>query len=298
MIHDETGDHGIAPDLLIRNDDIALVYLTEDKKHDLRYEVRSRDGLSMQCRAFLSRTSIALAVSTHFLSTENRLQWKRMLGEGVSLALGGDLETADEIWNKAHAFLTNRAEESARMWYVQACVGLIIALLTAYGIFDASLQYIEPSKLATNPNDASMYQMGEDDVYSIKYVLLALISGAVGAGFSVLVRIGNLTIDPAAGWRSHYGEVLFRMTIGALAGAILIIGWQAEVFATFMKADSGSTGDLVIRASRASFKADFWKMIILALVAGASERMVPSLLQQLSNNSTNEIPAQAENESA
>ena len=125
-----------------------------------------------------------------------------------------------------------------------------------------------------------------------------VLSGSVGAGFSVLVRIGNLTIDPAAGWRSHYGEVLFRMTIGALAGAIIIIGWQAEVFATFMKADPGSIGDVIVRASQASFKSDFWKLVILALVAGASERLVPSLLQQLSSKSTDEPSATADNVSA
>ena len=87
------------------------------------------------------------------------------------------------------------------------------------------------------------------------------------------------------------------MTIGGLAGGIIIIGWQAEVFATFMKSDPDIVGDAVMRASQDSFRRDFWKMIILALVAGASERLVPSLLQQLSDRTGSQQPESIDSQS-
>ena len=61
-----------------------------------------------------------------------------------------------------------------------------------------------------------------------------------------------------------------------------------------MKSSSQVVGETTMRASQQSFNEDFWKMTIMALVAGASERLVPSLLRQLSDRAANEKPESTE----
>jgi hypothetical protein len=281
----------VAPGLLIRDDETARVYLTANAEMNVVYELGQNTVLPQECHALLANIRISAAVPMAYLAAPNRRLWRQMLGEATALAVGGDLDAARKVFETANKFLTDRAGEAARMWYVQAILMLVILLLTLYGISDVIL-----TQLSEQP--VFHIHIDEEITYTLKYLLLAVIGGTVGAGFSLLVRVGKLRIDPAAGKWAHYGEVLYRLTIGAGAGFVIIVGWQAELFATFLKSPPVAPsipflGDVAMRASGVMFLEDFWKMLIMAVAAGSSERLVPSLLEKFSSQTVAEGQEQA-----
>jgi len=250
---------------VIRQGDTVSVYLSDD---DAELNVRRESTTVLSERQeFLARIRISKAASNAYLSKASRETWEQMLNEATSLAVGGHLKTAKDIFSDAEEFLESRAGEQARLWYVCS---------TVVGIVIFYLLYLSSTLLSL------FMEESDPGLVALQYGLLAMISGVIGAGFSLLMRVTKLTVDPAASRNAYFIEAAFRLTIGALAGLTIVIGVQAEVFATFLKVDPSTVEDMAKRATTAGFEADFWKMAILALAAGYSERLVPSLLKQVS----------------
>jgi len=90
--------------------------------------------------------------------------------------------------------------------------------------------------------------------------------GSLGALISVLLRSDQLEIDASAGRRVHYFEGIMRALIGALAGLLFVLAVKSNV---------------LLGAINRSDKA-FTILLAVSIVAGASERLLPNLINQIS----------------
>jgi hypothetical protein len=87
--------------------------------------------------------------------------------------------------------------------------------------------------------------------------------GALGAGFSLIVRIGSFPADPAAGRNLHTREALARFFVGIMGAfvAYLALGTK-QLLPAFTDASIAS-------------------LLLVAFVAGTSERFVPNLISRV-----------------
>lgn len=113
----------------------------------------------------------------------------------------------------------------------------------------------------------------------------AAAAGAVGAFFSISLGIRSRTVLPDLLRTSNLMDALLRVTIGFIAGAVLMALLKARLV-------NFHFGD----ASLAD--ADALAVVIIGFVAGFSERMVPDLLEKANANTAPALPALGGNPAA
>jgi hypothetical protein len=169
---------------------------------------------------------------------------RSMLGESfVRLFDDGDAVNANVVLDQAEAFLSARSRERARIWSL-ASTALTTVLLGGLG-------FLLFWALRGRPATAELS--------------LAAGAGTLGAFVSVLLRSANLGTDVFAGSRVHYVDGAMRVVVGAAAGLIFTLAIKADLLLGLV---NRSENRLAVLA-------------IVALVAGASERLLPSLIRQL-----------------
>lgn len=253
--------------LAIEQNDDFMVFVNPET-NEVGYKILNPTSIEsdkqIETFSLLSKAKLLALVPTYLTKT-SLLSFQKTICEAMAMAIRGDLKGAEEVLEDAKTYIVNRTQETAKIWYVQAIITVLVAIWFPYFILSATMN-------ATG--DAAEV----DRFFTIKVQILAIGCGALGAGFSLLIRIGTVPVDPSSGRWAHYSETLFRLTVGSLAALIIIFGLQAEVFAGFAKVAS-QDGQMTQQA----YLATFWIHGIFSIAAGASERMVPGLLQQLTN---------------
>lgn len=228
------------------------VYLDEDAYVEWRTTDDFPDEEVQGFGEVLNRVSLLEGRSDTLLAPPHLLALRRMLGEGVARLLDDmNSKAATAILDDAERYLQARSTERARTWYVSAA-----AVTAAVFLLAAALVWLLREWLgyAEHPGP-------------IELILTALL-GSLGALISVLRRSGVLPMDAAAGRRAHFFEGAARIVLGT-AGAFLVgLAVKANLFlgAIQTAADGGSR--LALLAA-------------VCVIAGASEQMVPDLIQRV-----------------
>jgi hypothetical protein len=232
----------------------AVVYLDEDLYTEW-YLLVGECPSDPASGAVFTRVSRLESVPIDHLRPANRLAFRRMIGESVARLLADrNPAAAASALDMAEEFVKARNEETSRLWYLAAtvvfaamvgCIGLVLwacrgSLVTVFG----------PVGLR---------------------VVLGACAGAAGAFVSVSFRLGRLGLDPAAGWPLHALEAFTRVA-GGMAGALLVaLCLHAKVLLALPSgaADTGAPSSQAMALALA-----------LCMIAGASERLVPNLIEQ------------------
>ena len=99
-----------------------------------------------------------------------------------------------------------------------------------------------------------LFRIPHDTAYS------AVLLGVIGAAFSLLSRYNRLAVDAGAGRAAHYWETAARLVVGGTAGFMA----QLAIHADF---------------ALSALRANEWGILFAFMVAGSSERLMPSLLR-------------------
>lgn len=213
-----------------------------------------------RCKGFstvLNRVAELEAIPIDVLKVSQRKAFRTLVAEGIARALEEeDTSSSAAVHDKAEQYIRARLSEVARFWYLR--VALAAALLLSCGM--AALAAVRGSI-------ADRAFLG----FSI-----AVIAGGLGSAFSLMTRAGAMHLDPAAGAKLHTYEAIARITSGAL-GALLV--------------------GLVIRSGLvlpALKHADSTIVVLICLVSGVSERLIPNLISELEKrfNADQQRPAQ------
>jgi hypothetical protein len=199
-----------------------------------------------------STVALLETLSTALLPSERVGPFRRLLGEAISRILGDkDADKARQTVETARMYLQARALETARTWYlVTACVIVSIALVTALII------WLLRAKIA---------RLAGTDAFEVG---LGGLAGALGAFISILTRLAQpdrIKVDAGAGAAIHRLECGARIAAG-MAGALLTaLAVKADLLLGFAK----------------SANHHFAFLMVICIVAGASERFVPGLIKRV-----------------
>lgn len=205
---------------------------------------------SADFNGILNRVAALEATPSDELRPTMKLQFKRLLGEGVARALDEDYEGARAILDEAHTYITARSQEASRSWYLSAS-GIVTVPFLLVGLFS----WIFRDSLRTI--------LGA----TVFWLVISACAGAAGALLSVIWRTGKQQFDSSAGRHLHYLEAASRICAGAISGILVGAAVQAQLFLTALI----HNGNMPM------------VMMLSALASGSSERLATSIMADLSN---------------
>lgn len=207
--------------------------------------------------AVLNRVAALECIPNEQHSRNVRLNFKRMIGEGIARGLDHDYESAKNILQQASSYIGDRNVEVARYWQLStACILGSLSLLT--GISSWALR------------DLLIRELGEPAFA----LLLAGLAGSLGAVLSMIFRMGHSYPTSEAPKQLHLLEAISRGIAGCLSG-VLIAG--AIKIGLILPALVRSGDTLAV-------------MLVAAMTSGASERWAPSLIAKLEGSSGKHQP--------
>jgi hypothetical protein len=211
------------------------------------------DSFAIDFGKVLLRLAEVESIPIGMLPRDKQLSCRRLVAEAVARALDDrKVDAALGVLDKAEAMIRTRLAETARVWYL--CSGLFgIAAGSAVAALAFAIGDIE---FATAFSSTAGFA-------------IPLCFGTIGAGFSLISRMGSFPADPSAGRLPHALEATARLVVGTI-GALLV------VLATF--------GGVLLPGTTtpgAAGVAGFATVLLLSFVAGSSERFVPNLIGRL-----------------
>lgn len=172
-------------------------------------------------------------------------EFRTLLGEALVCAFENDYGTANKMVASAAAYIDARSQEKSRIWYLAACLWTAGPSALFAVIFSIN-------------KDALVIAFGP----TLYWAFLAALAGAIGALFSVILRIGRLSVDCASGKSLHCLEGFSRILAGTISGTFVAVSFYSGIFFP-----------AVVQAERAHYA-----VILLAMISGIAERSAVSLI--------------------
>jgi hypothetical protein len=232
-------------DWLIDSDKDYIVYI--DKQGYVEWNMNHNDMLGPATGPSLNKIAWLEAVDTSHLKHRQIESYQRMIGEGVARLFQKNLSAAQAAFDVADTWITARNNEVARRWYLRGAGIVALLSLVAVCILAA---HIEASRAKFSP-------VGYN-------ILMGTAMGGLGAWLSVIQRSRRTELDVAAGPLLHHLEGAFRIIAGTLGAFLVALAIQA---------------DLINGAKE--FLKGLPAIMVVCMVAGTSERLVPSLIEQI-----------------
>ena len=252
--YDETKWPGLDVKRLILETDGFIVFIDNDTDVDWRTTNQYDEGAKVESgdlNDILNRAAILECIPNDQHGETIRMNFKRMIGEGVARALDNDHQNATKILDKAESYITDRNIETARFWQLTTSTicGVCFALI---GVCLWSLRNL-------------LFPVWGETAF---FLLFSAVAGAVGANLSFIFRIGNAKITSEAIRRLHILEALSRIFGGAISGVAISLLVNLGILVPLFK----NVGNMPLA------------MLGAGLIAGASERWVPSLIVKIENS--------------
>jgi hypothetical protein len=241
---------------LIVQDDNCFVYLDSDLYVEWEYDdnkIPDKEGSG----AVFNRISLLESIPMRHLSTENQVAFKRMVGEALARLLTQcDLRAANEILDKAEVFINARNSEVARRWQLSAA-----AVVCAIALLVGGILWIERS--------VSLMMLG-DFAFS---VVIGACAGGLGATTSLLLRIRQMAFDVSAGRDAHHFDGAIRVLAGMAGAVVALLAVRVNLIGGIVN----------------GMPHPFAALMLVCVIAGASERLVPDLINRLEGTFESEL---------
>ncbi len=230
----------------------CIVYLCQDLYVEHWYTDNFVEPEEKVYSEVIGRMTHLEAQSMNLLAPEHMEPFRFMIGEAVARMLDEKTsEHAMEIMDKAEDFMNKRSKERARIWYLFASFLTAIPFL----LIGLGLWLLQTPIIARY--GASAFQ-----------VAFGAFLGAPGALLSVITRSTNINVEAAAGPRIHYLEGGARVIVGVIGAFIAALAVKAN-FALGVINDT---------------KAGLPLLMLLCVIAGYSERLVPELIHRVEDS--------------
>jgi len=174
--------------------------------------------------------------------------FKRQLGEALVRAFEGDYENARKMVKLAQEYILKRNIEQSRFMFLVSC-----GVTTGVAVFFATIFWLLREQLILNLGN------------TVFFVSLSILIGSLGALLSVILRMGKTTLDYNASKKLHYLEGSSRVVAGMISAFIVALCIKTGILLPiFTKIESTNIA-----------------MVLGGLIAGASERFAPSIINKL-----------------
>lgn len=235
---------------IILNSDHFVVYLATD----LSIQWRTTDDHveSAHCGEILNLVATLEGQSQFLIDRVVAIGIRSRIAEGLARCLAGyPKENSLSVLREAEQELAARNKETSWMWYFRSAYLVTGSLVVCFAMFWAWREHFR-------------LLLG----HTAFEVLLGSLCGSVGALLSVTARGDRLVMDANAGKRIHTLEGLSRIGAG-LIGALLVA----------LAIKSGLVlGGVQFSGNQLAL------LLAFCIVAGASERLVPSLIESVESS--------------
>jgi hypothetical protein len=180
----------------------------------------------------------------------NKMAYKKMLGSVIARILDdGESASARKLLAIVDERINEHGRERVRMIYIKSALVtvVVVALLLILILIFQKL----------------LYQNGWGSFRCL--VTYCSLLGGVGAFITTFARFNNYTGSLVAGIEIHRLDGFLRIFYGLIAGLIIILAIKANVVVGFANDKSQSIP---------------WLFYFLAMIAGASEILIPNLVKQ------------------
>lgn len=176
------------------------------------------------------------------------LNFKRQIGEALIRNFERDFDNAGKMLELAKQYIIARSSEKSRFLYLKSS-GITAISAMFLGIVSWFLREIIIELIGN----------------TVFFVWLSFLIGALGALLSIILRIGKTNLDYHATDKLHYLEGSSKIFAGMISALLVALCIKAEIIVPVIK-DLNST---------------HLAMIIGGLIAGASERLAPSIIKKI-----------------
>lgn len=176
------------------------------------------------------------------------LNFKRQIGEALVRNFDRDFENAQKMLELAKDYIIDRSAEKSRFLYLKSS-GITTLLVSSIGCLSWVLR------------DYLIELLG----MTCFYAWLAFLIGAFGAMLSIILRMGKTNLDFHATTKLHYLEGISKIFAGMISALLVALCIKAGIIVPVIN-DVSST---------------HLAMIIGGLIAGASERLAPSIIKKI-----------------
>lgn len=258
--HDPYLNHTVK--VLIMKDNEFIVYLDENYFVEwITSDVfDTKRGWAENYSDVLNKVALLETKSEVLLFEKHLPPFRRLLGEAIATLLDAkDAKKAETFLTEAELFMQQRVNEKTRQRMVASSV-LVLLLIMGLGYLLWSYQYAISQKISA-------------DIYEI--INLSLY-GSLGAFLSVVSRIKEIQSDPTASVWMYCLDSFLRILVGVIGAFFIIVIIKAKII----------TSSIIP-------KDDSWLVYVaLAIVAGSSERLVPSVIKRIEESAFESKPEQ------
>ncbi|HVS97218.1 MAG TPA: hypothetical protein VHE54_12075 [Puia sp.] len=223
--------------------------VTIDKKLSLNWETADGfDGFPADFGEVLSNVELAdELVDSIFKDDRTRLAFKKMLGSVIARLLDDrDSKYACKKLAIVEERIRALGNERIRMHYIFASLFTVVAIVLAFLL-------------------VRIFKLDQSMPWDNLLIVWSVMLGGVGAFITTFARFQNYTGKLEAGLSIHWLDGFLRIFYGLVAGLIVFYAVKANVLVGFSNDSKASQP---------------WLFYFLAIVAGASEVLVPNLIRQ------------------
>ena len=226
--------------------DYYLDWRTDPKSQELSTK---EDESSFSFRKILNDAA-CLEVSVENWDSDLKLSIKRMIGEAIANGLEGDFDGATEALAKVRELIEQKRPEVSKSWifeYSLRCtvVSFAVCLILSL-LFGAFLDEMFPT---------------------LWHVPAVIGAGCIGALYSILFNLRKYNFDSMSERQLHAWEAGSRVFIGGVAGLLALLLVNVEII-----------------FSSVDFHNNLSAYLLVAFVAGVSERLVPGIIENMQTN--------------
>lgn len=186
------------------------------------------------------------------LSKKQYKEFNYMLAEAVVLVLENEFCEADKHILAAEQYLNNRNCEITRKWQLEFCFIILFVILLIAGF--AKQNYLVIS---------NFLGISTEVIDTLGYSVL----GTIGATLSIIQKSGKKCYDCESGRFLNFLEILSRMFASVISGFVVIYLYNLDlIFANFHSEENAQ-----------------YCLILICIIAGFSERLVPSIISNFEN---------------
>lgn len=221
---------------------------------DNEFDWETTNSFDEQNNGYINKYMSKIGVLQHqpiarCLSKKQYKEFNYMLAETVVLILESELDEVDKHLAEIELYLKNRNCEITRKWQLEYCFMVLLIVLLLFGFFRFNYEHI-----------SMFYGISSDTMSILGYSVL----GTIGATLSIIQKSGKKCYDCESGRFLNFLEILSRMFASVISSFIVIYLYKLDlIFANF-----------------SSDKNTSYCLILICIVAGFSERLVPSIISK------------------
>lgn len=195
---------------------------------------------------------------------------RRLIGEGlVVMFCTQDLVYANAALDTAEKFITQIGIETSRGWY--------------FGPFFSFFAVSVVTGLI-------LYRHGQMRITTLP--LICSLAGGIGAFISSAIGNERIPCAPTAGRFLHFLEALLRYTIGFAAGLLIWLVTSGNIAVGFLNLANSPASPNAYPWPGNNLPASIFALIAVTMLAGASERLLPSLIAKFDDSTKETHTAQ------